>query len=193
MLTLEFFQPLVPQRGAVLDLGCGWSEFINQIRAARRLGMDLNPSARGNLDSAVVSLHQDCSVRWAEEDGPLDTVCTSNCFEYLPERAFLGRTLSEALRYLKVGGRLLCLGPNITCLPRAYWNFWDHYLPLMDLSLKDGVELAGFRVDRSVGRFLPYAMDTGFCPPPWTVSLCLKLPTMWRRFGKQFLIVAVTP
>jgi SAM-dependent methyltransferase len=193
VLTREFFQPLVPQHGAVLDLGCGWGEFINQIRAAQRLGMDLNPSTRRNLDSAVVFLHQDCSVRWAVEDGSLDTVFTSNFFEHLPDKASLGRTLSEAFRCLKVGGRLVCLGPNIKCLPGAYWDFWDHYLPLTELSLREGVELAGFRVDRSVGRFLPYTMDTGFRPPLWTVSLYLKLPIVWRWFGKQFLIVAVKP
>jgi hypothetical protein len=45
LLTREFFQRYVPTDGSVLDLGCGWGEFINHVRAGRRFGMDLNPSS----------------------------------------------------------------------------------------------------------------------------------------------------
>jgi SAM-dependent methyltransferase len=193
ILTREFFQRFVPEQGAVLDLGCGWGEFINQIRAARKFGMDLNQSTRRHLDDAVVFLHQDCSAGWAVEDGALDTVFTSNFFEHLPDKASLGGTLKEAFRCLKPGGRLICLGPNIKYLPGAYWDFWDHYLPLTERSLTEGVELVGFRVERCLGRFLPYTMDTGFHPPLWTVSLYLQAPFLWRWFGKQFLLIAVKP
>jgi SAM-dependent methyltransferase len=193
ILTRGFFQRHVPRDGAVLELGCGWGEFINQIEAARKVGMDLNPASRAHLDPAVEFLHQDCSERWPLEESTLDTIFTSNFFEHLPDKGSLARTLREALRCLKPGGRLICLGPNIRFLPGAYWDFWDHYLPLSDRSLTEGLELAGFRVEECVARFLPYTMARERNPPLWTLRLYLRLPVVWPLVGKQFLIVAAKP
>ncbi len=193
ILTRGFFQRYVPTGATVLELGCGWGEFINQIRAARKLGMDLNPSSRARLNPDVEFLHQDCSERWPLEDGTLDTIFTSNFFEHLPDKSSLGRTLREALRCLKQGGRLICLGPNIRFLPGAYWDFWDHYLPLTDRSLTEGLELAGFRVERCLARFLPYTMARERNPPLWTLRAYLKMPLVWPLLGKQFLVVATKP
>ncbi len=193
LLTGRFFQKYVPAEGAVLELGCGWGEFINQIQAGRKFGMDLNPASRSRLAPGIAFLHQDCSSRWPLEDHTLDTIFTSNFFEHLPDKPSLGRTLREALRCLKPGGRLICLGPNIRLLPGSYWDFWDHYLPLTDLSLTEGLELSGFRVESSLARFLPYTMARGRTPPLWTVGMYLKLPFVWRFLGKQFLVIAVKP
>jgi SAM-dependent methyltransferase len=193
ILTRTFFQRYVPAGAAVLELGCGWGEFINQIGAARKLGMDLNPASRTRLNPDVEFLHQDCSERWPLEDGTLDTIFTSNFFEHLPDKSSLGRTLREALRCLKPGGRLICLGPNIRFLSGAYWDFWDHYLPLTDRSLTEGLELTGFRVERCVPRFLPYTMARDRNPPSWTLRVYLSMPVVWPLAGKQFLIVAAKP
>jgi SAM-dependent methyltransferase len=193
ILTRDFFQRFIPARGAVLDLGCGWGEFINQIQAQRKFGMDLNPSSSQHLHAGVTLFHQDCSTRWPLDAGALDTVFTSNFFEHLPDKESLRRTLAEAFRCLKPGGRLICLGPNIKYLPGSYWDFWDHYLPLTELSLQEGLELVGFRIEQSVDRFLPYTMANGFTPPTWILACYIRMPFLWRWVGKQFLVVAVKP
>ena len=126
VLTSEFFQRYVPRDGAVLDLGCGWGEFINNIQARVRYGIDLNPSSRHRLAPGVTFFQQDCSRRWPLEDDTLDVVFTSNFLEHLPEKTALRRTLTESLRCLRSGGRIICLGPNIKYVPGAYWDFWDH-------------------------------------------------------------------
>lgn len=136
VLVPEFFQAFVPVHGTVLDVGCGWGEFVNHIRAQRRLAMDLNPSSPDHLDADVIFLHQDCSRRWAVDDHSLDTVFSSNFFEHLPTKDALRSTLAEAFRCLKPGGRIVCMGPNIKHVPGAYWDFWDHYLPLTELAMK---------------------------------------------------------
>jgi len=178
---------------SVLELGCGWGEFINQIRAGEKHGMDLNPEAAARLAPDVRFLQQDCSVRWPLADNTLDAVFTSNFFEHLPDKASLAATLREAWRALRPGGRLVCLGPNIRYLPGAYWDFWDHYLPLTDRSLVEGLELSGFAIERVVPRFLPYTMSQERTPPLWMLSLYLRLPIVWPLFGRQFLVVAVKP
>ena len=69
ILVEDFFQKHVEETDSVLDLGCGWGEFINQIRAAKKFGMDLNSSSPEHLDSSVTFLWQDCAQPWNIPDG----------------------------------------------------------------------------------------------------------------------------
>lgn len=191
VLCADFYQRYVPTDGAVLDLGCGFGEFILQIRAAQRFGMDLNPASAEALDgSGVTLIQQDCSEPWPLEDGVLDAVFTSNFFEHLPDKDALARTMDEAHRCLKPGGALIAMGPNIAAVPGRYWDFWDHYLPLTDLSLAEGLELHGFDIERRVPRFLPYTMVGERQYPMSFIRAYLRLPLAWRFMGHQFLVVA---
>ncbi len=193
VLTAEFFQGYLKPGATVLDLGCGWGEFINHIAAATKYGMDLNPDCPRHLAGDVRFLHQDCSKEWPLEEGTLDHVFTSNFFEHLPDKDSLSRTLAQAFRCLKPGGSILCLGPNIKFLPGLYWDFYDHYLPLTEKSLKEGLELRGFRVTECLDRFLPYTMVDKAPPPIGLLRLYLKLRPAWRFFGKQFLVIGAKP
>jgi SAM-dependent methyltransferase len=192
VLVTDFFQRYVTADAAILDLGAGWGEFIRQIKAGRKLAMDLNPDMPTHVGSGVEILQQDCSQRWPLGDGELDVVFTSNFFEHLPDKDSLRRTLQETHRCLKPGGRLICLGPNIRFLDGAYWDFWDHFLPLTDRSLVEGLRLCGFAVERVEPRFLPYSMSQGWTPPIGLLRLFLRCPPLWRLFGKQFLVIART-
>ena len=81
--------------------------------------MDLNPSTKQYLDNSVTLLEQDCSTRWNLPDQDLDVVFTSNFFEHLPDKESLNRTLHQAHRCLRDGGRLIAMGPNIKYLPAS--------------------------------------------------------------------------
>lgn len=189
VLTRDCFQRYIEPEGTVLDLGAGWGEFIRNIKAKRRIAMDLNPDVPSRLGSGIEVILQDCSEEWQVAEESVDVVFTSNFFEHLPDKDALRRTLREALRCLKRGGRIICLGPNIRFLPGAYWDFWDHFVPLSDRSLAEGLVLAGFEVDRVLPKFLPYSMSQGNKPPIWAVSLYLRIPAFWKIFGRQFLVV----
>jgi SAM-dependent methyltransferase len=193
VLTREFFSRWIRKGWVVLDLGCGWGEFINQIDAARKYGMDLNPDSARRLAPDVTFLPQDCSQPWMLPDEHLDVVFTSNFLEHLPSKQSLRQTLDQAFRCLKPNGRLICLGPNIKFLHGSYWDFWDHYLALTEASLGEVLRLTGFVIDLATGRFLPYSMSRGFAPPPVFLRLYLKCPFLWRFFGKQFLVVSRKP
>jgi SAM-dependent methyltransferase len=193
ILIDDFFSQWLRPTDAVLDLGCGYGEFINQVRASRRLAMDLNPDAPARLEPAVECLLQDCSQPWAVPDGTLDVVFTSNFFEHLPDKAALGRTLDEVRRCLKPGGRLIALGPNVRYLPGAYWDFWDHHVALSDRSLAEALRTREFELDRVVPRFLPYTMADGRERPLILLRWYLRLPAAWPLFGRQFLVIARRP
>jgi SAM-dependent methyltransferase len=190
ILVADFFSKFIPRDASVLDLGCGYGEFINTVPAAKRLAMDLNPDAPRFLDKDITFLHQDCSLPWPAAAQSLDTVFTSNFFEHLPDKTSLGRTLDQIHQALKPGGRLIAMGPNIRIVPGAYWDFWDHYLPLTERSLGEALENRGFRIFQSYARFLPYTMAGKKPAPPILIRAYLKLPIAWNFLGHQFLIIA---
>jgi SAM-dependent methyltransferase len=190
VLTADFFQRLISPDATVLDLGCGWGEFVNNIAAAKKYGMDLNPESRDRLASDVELLEQDASREWPLTANCLDCVFTSNFFEHLRTKDDLRRTVEQIYRCLRPGGQLICLGPNIRCVPGSYWDFWDHYLPLTERSLGGMLELLGFQIERRVARFLPYQMSGRRPAPLPLLRLYLRLPFVWPIVGRQFLVIA---
>jgi SAM-dependent methyltransferase len=189
VLVNQFFSRWVRPEDSVLDLGCGYCEFINNITAAQKYAMDLNPTARDRVSRDTRFIEQDCSAPWPLQDNSLDIVFSSNFFEHLPSKAGLQATLVEAYRCLKPGGRLIAVGPNVKLLSGEYWDFFDHHLPLTELSLSEALVIAGYKIDLALARFLPYTMSQGFRPPIWTLRLYLKIPLVWKLFGRQFLVI----
>ena len=190
VLTRDFFQALIPSSARVLDVGCGRGGFINNIVAAERFAIDLNPDARSLLVPGVTCFEQSCSERWPIVDDHLDWVFTSNFLEHLATKADLDATLREARRCLKPGGGIICLGPNIRLVGGAYWDFYDHFIPLTERSLGERLTSLGFRVETARARFLPYTMVGARPVPPLLIRLYLRVPLAWRFAGKQFLVVA---
>jgi SAM-dependent methyltransferase len=193
ILTRSFFQRHIAPTTRILDVGCGYGEFINQIEARQKFAIDLNPGATAHLGPEVQFFLQDCSAAWPLPDAALDTVFSSNFFEHLPDKTTLSQTLKEAYRCLAPGGQIIAMGPNIRYLPGSYWDFWDHSLCLSERSLAEGMRSIGFKPSLQVPRFLPYTMADGRRYPLMFLKIYLRMPLLWRVFGRQFLVVAQKP
>jgi SAM-dependent methyltransferase len=193
VLANSFFNRWIPADATVLDLGCGYGEFINNIAARQKFAMDLNPDAPKHLVPTVRFFEQDCSVTWPLPDQALDTVFTSNFFEHLPDKECLKRTLQQAFRCLKPGGRLIAMGPNIKYLPGRYWDFFDHHTILTEASLGEVLQIEGFRLEQVTARFLPYTLVNAPEYPLSLLRIYLALPWLWWVKGRQFLVVAAKP
>jgi SAM-dependent methyltransferase len=193
VLAGEVFSKWIASDSSVLDLGSGYCEFINQISARRKFAMDLNPATKSNAHSDVAVLPQDGSAEWQVPAATLDVVFTSNFFEHLPDKSALERTVRNAFRCLKPGGRLIALGPNIRYSAANYWDFYDHHIALTDRSLIELFQKCGLAIEHSRPQFLPYTMANGRRHPAWILKAYLRMPPLWRLFGKQFLVVARKP
>lgn len=189
ILCAEYFSRYISENSKVMDLGSGRGEFINNIIAAEKYAMDLNPDAGKHLSAEVKCIHQDCSRRWELGSECLDVVFTSNFLEHLSDKASVERVVSEVHRCIKQGGLFICMSPNIKYVPGAYWDFWDHHVPFTELSCAELLRLHDFSIDQCIPRFLPYTMSTGTKPPLFLVKYYVKLPIFWPLFGKQFLII----
>jgi SAM-dependent methyltransferase len=190
ILIKDFFSKWIKNTYHILDLGCGYGEFINHVSCEVRYAMDLNPKTKSLLDNGIIFHEQDCSKPWKIDSNSLDLVFTSNFFEHLPNKESLDRTMGEIKNALKPGGRLIAMGPNISVLKGRYWDFWDHHVALSDQALCELLQIYDFTIEQSQSKFLPYNMVRVKERPLFLVSLYLRFPFLWKIFGKQFLTIA---
>jgi SAM-dependent methyltransferase len=189
----DFLQRFVRPADTVVDIACGYGEFINNIACARKIAVDLNPDARGFLAAGVEFRECGATEVASVVRGEADVVFTSNFLEHLSDKTVLSRFLEQVSAALKPGGRYIILGPNLRYLPGEYWDFFDHHLGLTHLSLAEALRLKGFEIEVLIDRFLPYTTQGALPTHPLLVKAYLKVPIAWRFLGKQFLVVARKP
>ncbi len=190
VLCEQFFRAYVRPQDTVVDIGAGYCEFINQIGAARRIAVDLNPRLAEFAAPGVERLHESCTELRSIGDASVDVVFMSNFLEHLPSKQMVLDTLAAARRVLRVGGLLIILQPNVRLLPGAYWDFFDHHTPLTEKSLVEAVSMLDMTPERVIARFLPYTTKSILPQWPWLVRLYLLFPPAWWLLGKQSLVVA---
>lgn len=193
ILCREFFQKYIKPDATVVDVACGYGEFINNIKAREKIAIDLNIDTKNQLVDVVEFHTLSATEISAIGNARADVLFTSNFLEHLPDKAALDKFLDEVWKVLKPGGRYLILGPNLRYLPGEYWDFYDHHLGLTHLSLSEALELKGFNVEKCVDKFLPYTTQGALPTHPLLVRLYLKFPIAWRALGKQFFIVCIKP
>ena len=141
-LCSSFFDALIGPNKDVLDLACGYGEFINNISAKTKTAIDLNPDAERHLASGMRFVR--CSaLEPTIGDATQDVVFASNFLEHLRDKDELVLLLAQARRLLRNNGRFIVMGPNIKYAYKEYWDFFDHHLPLSHLSLAEAMEASG--------------------------------------------------
>jgi SAM-dependent methyltransferase len=193
VLVEKYFQRFIRESDTVLDLGCGYGEFLNHVRSAKRIGVDLNPDSPKHLAQDVVFQQGSVCELSPIEDNTVDVVFSSNLMEHLPGKREVEQMLREARRVLKPGGQLMLMGPNLRFLPGEYWDFWDHIVPITDRSLEEVLVNLDYRILDVRAKFLPYTTRSALPQSPALVKLYLKVPLIWGVLGRQFLARAQKP
>lgn len=203
VLCDEFFSRYVPEGACVLDLGAGYCDFVNNIHAARRIALDLNPDT-ARFAAPGVEVYQLPLERLSEvvEQGTVDLAFASNVFEHIRGPDALLTILTNVRRVLRPGGRIVIVQPNVRLVGGTFWDYFDHTLPLSERGMTEALEVAGFRIVECRARFLPYTTTRGFLAGvmlksglPQSVSdflvrLYLRFRPAHYLLGKQMLVVA---
>ena len=88
----------------------------------------------------------------------------------------------------------MILGPNYKHAMRAYFDYFDHHLPLTDRSMAEALSIAGFTISEQLAQTLPLSTRHRLPARPWLLSALvlgyLHTPLLWKLFGAQFFIVA---
>ena len=189
VLCRRFFQKYVDSGAAVLEVGAGHCEFINNIRAGRKIAVDLNEDTPRLAASDVEVIHAPSTDLSAVAGRSIDVAFASNFFEHLTRPDILA-TLNGMARVLKPDGRLLVLQPNIRFCYRDYWMFFDHITPLDDRSLVEALEMCGFTPVKVIERFMPFTTKSSLPQSLLLLNVYLSFPILWRFFGAQSFVVA---
>jgi SAM-dependent methyltransferase len=185
----QYLQRWVPPDARVLEIGAGYCCWINAVQAKRKVAVDAWPAVARHASQSVEAVVLDALTglsRFADES--FDLVLASNVIEHFePDAA--ATLVSEIVRLLRPGGRLIAIQPNFRYAYRQYFDDYTHRSTFTHVSLANLFRSKGLRMLRVEPRFLPYSMRGRRLPvTPWLVRAYLRSPV--RPLAGQMLIVA---
>lgn len=189
ILCRFYFQKFIKPHDTVLDLASGYGWFINNIKANKKIALDIRPEISPHLKQDVELVISDArEIRLANNS--VDKIFISNFFEHLDNTDDVITVLQECYRILNRKGKIIIIQPNIYYIKEKYWFFIDHKIPITHKSLAEALNIAGFRIKLLKKKFLPYTTKSKIPKLLFLVWIYLKIPFFHMIFGKQSLIVA---
>jgi ubiquinone/menaquinone biosynthesis C-methylase UbiE len=182
------FQKQIPPDGTVLELGAGYGDFINSVKARRRIAVDVWPGMLQHLDNGVEGLVTSITQLDGVADNSVDYVFSSNCFEHVSQTDLV-KCLAQLRQKMKPGATLTIVQPNFKYCAREYFEDYTHVSIYTDKGLSDLLAANGFKIVRCVPRFMPFTIKGSLPVHPWLIRLYLMSP--FKPLAKQMLISAI--
>lgn len=173
----------------ILDPAAGRREFLKSVPAGEKWAVDGSDYEEASTDPsirAIISPIMDAPLPPNHFEG----VFVSNFLEHLPNQDAISDFLIRMREVMKENGQIAILGPNYRFCSREYWDFADHHVALTENAVAEHLYTAGFEPQVRIPRFLPYSFRSRLPASARLTSAYLKIPTLWRLFGKQFLVIA---
>jgi SAM-dependent methyltransferase len=170
----------------VVDLGAGYCDFINQIRARERFAVDIDPSGAQHCGPDVKFLCASANDLDALPQKGVDVLFASNLLEHLDD-AELTRAMAAFKRVLKPGARVIIMQPNFHYAYREYFDDYTHKKVFTHVSLRDFFEANGFSALNVIPRFLPFSLKSRLPKSYWLTKFYLL--SFYRPMAKQMLLV----
>ena len=185
----DHLSPWIPAHADVLEIGAGYCHWINHVRAARRVAVDIWPElpahAAPGVETVVLDVSRDLPSLGRAQ---FDVVLASNLLEHFtPDvSASIVRDVVDAL---KPGGRFIVVQPNFRYAYREYFDDYTHRAVFSDVSLPALLRSQGLQVEAVRSKFLPYSIQRArLRPRAWMIRAYLRSPIKPR--AGQMLVVA---
>jgi cyclopropane fatty-acyl-phospholipid synthase-like methyltransferase len=182
-----YFSRQIAANDSVLDIGCGYGAFINEVVARRRIGIDSWPEFTRYLKPGVEGIVGSAVEVGSLVKGQVDFALASNLFEHLTQSELM--RLLEGLRgLLSPKGTLTIVQPNFAYAFREYFDDYTHVSVYTHVSLSDLISANGFEVIEVQPRFLPFSIKGRLPVSEPLIRAYLASPI--KPMGKQMLIRA---
>ena len=169
---------------SVVDIGCGYGDFINNVNAKNKYAIDLNPSAAGYLEKSVKFYSTKVTDLSCIKDSSIDIAFSSNLLEHLTDDELV-EAASEFWRILKPDGLFITMQPNFYYAYREYFDDFTHKKVFSHESLKDFFQANHFKMLAMEKKFLPFSLKSRL---PKTYFLTrMYLGSFYRPSAKQML------
>jgi len=186
-LCKSYFQRFVKPEDTVLELGCGYCDFINNIQCATRIAVDRWPGITEYVNGGVRAEVSDITNLSGIGDHSVDFVFASNTFEHLT-KAEMAMCLNEVRRVLRPGGTINIVQPNYRFCYAEYFDDYTHVSIYSDRSLSDFLRTNGFEILECRPRFLPLTIKSRL--PVWPALIKAYLVSPVKPLAKQLFIRA---
>ncbi len=181
------FSEMVPRGACVLDMGCGYGDFINSVVARRRIALDVWPEFPRFLAPGVEAHVGSVTDLGFLADRSVDFAFASNLFEHLTQDAFAS-VLRQLRLKLAEGGVLTMLQPNYRYAYAEYFDDYTHLTAYSHVSMADFLTVNGYEVIEYRPRFLPLTVKSRLPVSPALIRAYLRSPV--HPLGKQMLLRA---
>lgn len=186
-LWLHKFKALVPSDGCVVDLGCGYGNFINQVETGRRIAVDSWPGFPEHVEAGVEAIVGSVTDLGGLPGGEVDLAFASNLFEHLPQADF-ARVLEGLRPKFSPRGTIALVQPNYRYAFAEYFDDYTHVTAYSHVSLSDFLTANGYEVVEVVPKFMPLTVKSRFPVHPLLIRAYLMSP--FKPMGKQMLVRA---
>jgi SAM-dependent methyltransferase len=212
-VVADYLSRWVPVDAHVLEIGAGYCHWINAVRGARRVAVDVWPElprhAAAGVETVVADVTKDLrglegqqsqepqttqqpqksqAAQGKQGTRPFDVVLASNLLEHF-EPDVAASVVANVANALRSGGRFIIVQPNFRYAYREYFDDYTHRSIFTDVSLQNLLRSHGFEIDFCAPKFLPYSMREARVPiSPFLIKLYLHSPIKPR--AGQMLIVA---
>ncbi len=184
----EYLSAYVPLQACVIELGAGYCDWINHVRAAAKVAVDFWGNLPYYAASDVRTIQHDLSKGLPTFDQPFDVALASNLLEHLePDAA--SRLVADVFTQLRSSGRFIVIQPNFRYAYRSYFDDYTHRSIFTDVSLSNLMRSHGLNIERLEARFMPYSLRNSRLPiRPWLIRAYLRSPL--KPLAGQMLVIA---
>lgn len=187
VLVEDYFSKFISTNSTVLELGAGYCDFINEVKAEKKIAIDQWSEMIKYADESVECIVGDITDLSGISNGSLDFVFASNIFEHISQDE-LSLCLSQLKHKMSPDGLLVILQPNFKRCYKDYFDDYTHVSIWTDVGLADFLIANGFSIDRCYPGFLPLSLKSRFPVHPLLIRAYLLSPI--KPMAKQMLIIA---
>jgi len=180
----------IPTESRVLELGCGYGDFIGNIIAGCKAAIEIDrffESYLSKYDKIDTFWGDGASILADMNENSYDIVFASNYFEHFALKD-IEQQLSLIREITSSNGKLIVIQPNFQLCTRNYYDDWTHKTAFSHVSFADLLAVNGYMIDQCYPKFLPFSFKSNIPINRLLVRLYLYSP--YKPRAAQFLVVS---